>query len=133
MLIGGKCYSVAHVTCYIKYAMISDSENEKNISLRARKKAAALAKVIEISHLRFHEKGFDATTIDEICAAAMISKRTFFRYFQDKESLIFPHREERLADFILFLEAHHKASNPFDVLRAATASMGEKYNEKIYT
>jgi AcrR family transcriptional regulator len=112
--------------------MFSEPKNEKNTSLRARKKAAALAKVIEISHQSFHEHGYDSTTIEEICSAAMISKRTFFRYFKDKESLIFPHREERLAYFIFFLSVNLKDPNPFDVLRSATAVLGQKYNENKY-
>jgi AcrR family transcriptional regulator len=132
MLFSGKCYSVAVITCYLYFVMTSEPKNEKNISLRARKKAATLAKVIEISHHRFHEKGFDSTTIDEICDAAMISKRTFFRYFKDKESLIFPQRDERLAQFTFFLSANIKEPNPFDVLRSATSVLGRKYNENKY-
>lgn len=48
----------------------------------------------------FDQKGFDATTVDEIVAAANVSRRTFFRYFPRKESVIllvqaFIHREFR--------------------------------------
>lgn len=44
----------------------------------------------EISHaaLRlFHEHGFEATTIDDIAAAAGISRRTYFRYFESKNDV----------------------------------------------
>jgi AcrR family transcriptional regulator len=48
----------------------------------------------------FDQKGFDATTVDEIVAVANVSRRTFFRYFPRKESVIlleqaFIHREFR--------------------------------------
>ena len=69
-------------------------ENKSSESqLRERKKAAIRSKVLEVAHKLFHESGFDGTTIEQICNDALISKRTFFRYFKDKESLVFPHRE----------------------------------------
>ena len=36
----------------------------------------------------FAEKGFEATTVDDIVAAAGTSRRTFFRYFESKRDLI---------------------------------------------
>jgi len=44
----------------------------------------------ELSHLAlelFAERGFEATTIDDIAAAAGIGRRTFFRYFTSKNDL----------------------------------------------
>lgn len=37
----------------------------------------------------FTEKGFQATTIEEIAAAAEVAPRTFFRYFPTKEEIVF--------------------------------------------
>lgn len=37
----------------------------------------------------FESRGFDATTIDDIVAAAAVGRRTFFRYFSCKEAVLF--------------------------------------------
>ena len=101
----------------------------QKMTLRERKKAAARARVLEIAHKLFRRDSFDSTTLETICSKASISKRTFFRYFRDKESLVFPHREERLDAFVLFLSKHEQVQNPFDALRQATRVFGAKYNE----
>ena len=100
------------------------------VSLREKKKAEARATVLSVSHQLFREQGFDATTLQEICAAAEISKRTLFRYFRDKEALIFPNREERLEAFIDFLNTHQQIENPFDALRMATVASASLYDKK---
>jgi len=84
--------------------------------------------VLEISHEFFRRQGFDATTLEEICDRAQISKRSFFRYFRDKEALVFPNREQRLVDFQEFLQLPDPSENPFDTLRRATRLYGAEYN-----
>ena len=103
--------------------------NSGEISVRAQKKAAAKANVLDIAHRLFRAQGFEGTTIEQICAEAQISKRTFFRYFRDKESLVFPNREERLEVFVAFLKQNQNAANPFETLRMATQLFGSEYNK----
>ena len=55
---------------------------------RARKKAATKHAIQEHALRLFVEKGYDATTVEEIAAAAGVSHMTFFRYFPRKEEVV---------------------------------------------
>jgi AcrR family transcriptional regulator len=55
---------------------------------RARKRAATKHAIQEHALRLFVEKGYDATTVDEIAAAAGVSHMTFFRYFPRKEEVV---------------------------------------------
>lgn len=99
------------------------------MSLRERKKAETRATILRVANELFRKKGFDETTIDDICVGALASKRTLFRYFGDKEGLVFPNRQERLEAFRQFLQDNDPAENPFDALRRATRMWGSEYNE----
>jgi AcrR family transcriptional regulator len=55
---------------------------------RAAKKAATKHAIQEHALRLFVEKGYEATTVDEIAAAAGVSHMTFFRYFPRKEEVV---------------------------------------------
>jgi AcrR family transcriptional regulator len=60
---------------------------------RERKKEETKRRIFEAALTLFNEKGFDATTIDDITGRADVAKGTFFNYFPRKEAVI-----EYLAD-----------------------------------
>ena len=96
--------------------------------LRERKKDATRRALVRAANARFHSKGFDATTIDEICADVEISRRTFFRYFANKEALAFPHRAERLERFLELLEGAPLNECPFISLRQIAQIFAREYS-----
>jgi AcrR family transcriptional regulator len=55
---------------------------------RAQKKRATKQAIQEHALRLFAEKGYEATTVDEIAAAAGVSHMTFFRYFPRKEEVV---------------------------------------------
>jgi len=53
--------------------------------LRARKKLQTRLALARAAMRLFEERGYAATTIDDIAAEANVSRRTFFRYFDSKD------------------------------------------------
>lgn len=56
--------------------------------LRERKKQKTRWAIQEHALRLFAEQGYEATTVDQISAAAEISPSTFFRYFKTKDDLV---------------------------------------------
>jgi AcrR family transcriptional regulator len=61
---------------------------EPKVGLRELTRASVRDQIAEQALLLFDEKGFDATTVDDIAAAVGISARSFFRYFPTKEDAV---------------------------------------------
>lgn len=61
---------------------------EAVLGRRERKKEETKRRIFVAALELFHDKGFDATTVDEITERADVAKGTFFNYFPRKESVL---------------------------------------------
>jgi AcrR family transcriptional regulator len=85
--------------------------------LRERKKQQTREAIHRAAMKLFAERGFEATTIAEIAAAADIAPRTFFSYFASKEEAVFPKFEPMYADFDRAMRERPPGTNALDALR----------------
>ncbi|NEB05310.1 TetR/AcrR family transcriptional regulator [Streptomyces sp. SID13726] len=68
------------------------------MGLRERKKLQTGMRIYRTAVALFHEKGFDAVSVQEIADASEVSKMTVFNYFGTKEDLVFKPMEEHFSD-----------------------------------
>jgi AcrR family transcriptional regulator len=68
--------------------MTESNDTAQQEGTRARKRRETHARITDAGIRLFLEKGYDATTLDEIAAEAGISRRTFFYYFESKDEIL---------------------------------------------
>lgn len=67
--------------------------------LRERNRRRTRQDIAEAALRLFDERGFEATTVDDVAEATAVSRSTFFRYFPVKELALFPTHDEDLAAY----------------------------------
>src|SRR6266852_474455 len=66
--------------------MTTQLAGDRSLPLRERKKLRTRRALADAALRMFTEKGFDATTLDELAEEAEVSRSTFFRFFPAKEA-----------------------------------------------
>lgn len=83
--------------------------------------------LVQAARALFRARGFEATTIDEIAAAAGVSRRTFFRHFATKDAVVFPRADARIATFTRLLRPRRDEAR-WDAVRRAVLDMAGEFS-----
>jgi AcrR family transcriptional regulator len=95
--------------------------------LRERKKQQTREAIHRAAMRLFAERGFEATTIADIAAAADISPRTFFSYFATKEEAVFPKFEMAFAEFDRAMSERPDGTTALAALREWIVQAAQQY------
>src|ERR1700722_13372779 len=91
--------------------------------LRERKRQQTRERLTRMAMALFRERGFEATPLDDIAAAADISRRSFFHYFASKEDVVFAWQEEISAALIDAVAARPAAESMLTAAENAILAM----------
>jgi AcrR family transcriptional regulator len=73
----------------------------------------------------FAENGFDAVTVDDVAAAAGVSRRTVFRYFPSKEDLVLVHPQSWIETFESTVE-ENSGESPLERVRLGALALADQ-------
>lgn len=106
---------------------VQDNKLPPPAGLRERKRADTHARIQAEAMRLFIERGFEATTLDDVAEAAFLSRRTLFHYFESKEEIVLSHTAA-LPDAIAEAVAHLPADAPLlELVEGALVEMVTRY------
>jgi AcrR family transcriptional regulator len=99
---------------------------------RERKKQRTREAIIDAAFTLFADKGFEATTVEEIADLVDVSSRTFFRYFSSKEDVVLTFQEEQFAAVLAALAARPPDEPVVTAMRSAGVAVMRAYEDGDY-
>lgn len=85
------------------------------------------AQVAQMAIDLFIERGYEETTVDDICAVAGISRSSFFRYFRSKEDVLMREVADFGGSLLAALRARPDDETPWVAVRQALHPLIEQY------
>ena len=89
--------------------------SEEKLSLREAKRLATHMSITDHATRLVMDHGFDAVTVEDICQAAGISRRTFFNYVDSKECAVFGAAPKEIGEreIAAFCENRHEDGSSY--------------------
>jgi AcrR family transcriptional regulator len=103
--------------------------DDKAVGLRERKKVRTRAQLTDAAIRLFTERGFDATTVEDITEEVEVSPRTFFRYFDSKEDVVVRLFDDTGLELRAMLAARPAEEPPYTAVRAALGWLVRRYTD----
>lgn len=104
---------------------------QETTGLRERKKLARRHRIEDVAVELFEQQGFEATTIEQIAAAADIAPRTFFSYFDTKDDVVLADYADRLGRILDELDQHPADEPVWSALRGSFAAVASDYATEV--
>lgn len=102
----------------------------ETVGLRERKKRERRQRIQDAAIDLFERQGFEATTIEEIAAAADIAPRTFFSYFDTKDDVVLADYADRLGRILHELDQRPADEPAWEALRASFSTVAADYESE---
>lgn len=101
-----------------------------SLTLREERKVRTSARITAAALELFTARGYGAVTVAEVAAAARVGERTLYRYFNDKEDLLFADDEQMRERLRSAIEQQPQGQPPFTVLREASADVARALQDR---
>jgi AcrR family transcriptional regulator len=102
--------------------MIEQQQMEATEGRRERKRRQTRERIENAAMSLFLERGFEATTIEDITEAADVSKRSFFDYFPSKEEVVAAWQDSFSDRLVAAIAARPKDEPTIEAVEAAIVS-----------
>jgi AcrR family transcriptional regulator len=99
----------------------TEQAGDRSLPLRERKKLRTRRALADSALRLFTEKGYDATTLEEVADQAEVSKSTFFRFFPAKEAAAIEAEAELWSAYLAALSGRELSGEILEALHQSLA------------